>query len=528
MNEESDSGKGMQIVAVMIMVMAALTGAVSQEITKIQDEASQEEMEYQDLFAGARALEATENQVLLRDVILLTEANSQSSQISALSTEKNLIENQISSMDEDYWTSILRAEIDTYYLHGSDLLSMDWSQGMLIQSCYSGGNSVVWYGLHPQCRAEVVDFIGTDEVSTAVQLSFTWDEQQGVDSLSQMASFLPLIAEDYDGVYKPYMSSCNYWTNCIQIQFPLFTSDEYRSNPAYDTELWAIWKNWGFSYHLTTLNQEIATTNSIIGTFEEYRREEANNMTNYWNEYSRSRDYWLHYLQLSEIFWALDYNASSDYYWDAANISEAEMHQWTGLYEQAAGNSGWATDIIAENKSALRYHEQNLQIQTDWYTKEEGKRQTSTSESKSMIGEREESLSRLNQIDSEMAISIEMKSSLISETAAFQMGFISSNETSIPDRDSKSEFESIVHEESREKYDQAGETKQDAIVIREGLESITMSIMFISGGNVLFGASGGMLREKRLGYKGGSARSALLVFAGGCLSSIAGLFLYLF
>ena len=145
-----------------------------------------------------------------------------------------------------------------------------------------------------------------------------------------------------------------------------------------------------------------------------------------------------------------------------------------------------------------------------------------------MIEERDESLSRLNQIDSETAISIEMKSSLISETVGFQMGFISSNETSIPDRDTTSEFEAIVHEESREKYDQAVETKQDALDIREGLESITMSIMFISGGNVLFGASGGMLREKRLGYKGGSARSALLVFAGGCLSSLAGLFLYLF
>ena len=183
MNEESDGGKGMQIVAVMIMVMAALTGAVSQEITKIQDEASQKEMEYQDLFASARALETTENQVLLRDVILLTEANSQESQISALSTEKNLIENQISSMDEDYWTSILRAEIDTYYLQGSDILWMDWSQGLLIQTCYSSSSwASTATGLHPQCRAEVVDFLGTDEVFTAVQLSFTWDEQQGVDA----------------------------------------------------------------------------------------------------------------------------------------------------------------------------------------------------------------------------------------------------------------------------------------------------------------------------------------------------------
>ena len=201
MNDESDRGKGMQIVAIMVMVMAALTGAVSQKITGIQDEASQEEMEYQDLFAGARALEATENQVLLREVILLTEANSQSTRITALSSERASIVEQFSGADaEEYWTSILRAEIDTYYLHGSDLLSMDWSQGMLIQSCYSGSSwASTATGLHPQCRAEVVDFIGTDEVSDAVQLSFTWDEQQGVDSLSQIASFLPLIAEDYDG-----------------------------------------------------------------------------------------------------------------------------------------------------------------------------------------------------------------------------------------------------------------------------------------------------------------------------------------
>jgi len=529
MNEESGSGKGMQIVSVMIMVMAALTGAVSQEITKIQDEASQEEMEYQDLFAGARALEATENQVLLRDVVLLTEANSQSSQISALSTEKNLIENQISSMDEDYWTSILRAEIDTYYLQGSDLLVMDWSQGLLIQTCYSSSSwASTATGLHPQCRAEVVDFIGTDEVSTAVQMSFTWDEQQGVDSLSQMASFLPLIAEDYDGYYRPYMSSCNYWTNCIQIQFPLFSSDDYRSDPAYDTGWGAIWQNWGFSYHLPTLNYEIAETNYIIEYYEGFLVEQVNNMTYYWNEYSRNRDHWLHYLQLDALYYALDEIETANYYWDAANNSELDMDIWEGLYEDTSLLHNWTIDRIAENKSTLGGQKDNLQVQTDFHTRIESKMQTSISETKSMIEEREESLSRLNQIDSEMAISIEMKSSLISETAAFKMGFISLDETSIPDRDSKSEFESIVHAESGEQYNQAGESKQDALVIREGLESITMSIMFIAGGNVLFGASGGMLREKRLGYKGGSDRSALLVFAGGCLSSLAGLFLYLF
>jgi hypothetical protein len=527
MNEESDSGKGMQIVAVMIMVMAALTGAVSQEITKIQDEASQEEMEYQDLFAGARALEATENQVLLRDVILLTEANSQDSQISALSTEKNLIENQISSMEEDYWTSILRAEIDTYYLQGSDLLWMDWSQGLLIQTCYSSSSwASTATGVHPQCRAEVVDFIGTDEVSTAVQLSFTWDEQQGVDSLSQMVSFLPLIAEDYDGFYEPYMSSCNYWTNCIQIQFPLFSTGGW--GDTYDTGWGAIMQNWGFSSHLWTLEQEIEDTNYFIEFYQEHQREQVNNMTYYWNEYSRSRDDWLHFIQLDALYYALDDIETSNYYWDAANNTQLWMNHWEGLYENTLWVNNWTIYMIEENMSTLKSQEENLKDRTDSYTEKEGKRQTSISESKSMIKEREESLSRLDQIDSEMAISIEMKSSLISETVAFQMGFISSNETSIPDRDSKSEFESIVHEESREKYDQAGETKQDALVIREGLESITMSIMFISGGNVLFGASGGMLREKRLGYKGGSARSALLVFAGGCLSSIAGLFLYLF
>ena len=64
--------------------------------------------------------------------------------------------------------------------------------------------------------------------------------------------------------------------------------------------------------------------------------------------------------------------------------------------------------------------------------------------------------------------------------------------------------------------------------IREGLESTTQSIMFVSGGNVLFGACGGMLKEKRLGYKGGSDRNALMVFGAGILSSLVGLFLYLF
>ena len=531
MSKEDDGGKGMQIVAVMVMAMAALTGAVSQEITKIQDEAAQEEMEYQELFATARALESAENQILLREEILITEASSQTSLITALSEEQVSIEQKSSpAEEEEFRKDALRAEIDAFYLHGSDLLFMDWSQGMLLQSCYSGGsNSLGSISLlHPQCRAEIIEFSGVDDVSDAVQISFTWDSQSGEDSLSQMASFLPLIAEEYDGWYRPYITTCEYWTNCIQIQFPMFADEWLDDDPTYDTGWGAIYKNLGFSHYVETLRQNITSISGNIEFLQNsiYVFGENRDMYRYqWQENSQRYD---HYEQIGFIYDSVGEIENRDYYWGLADELVDSMILNLTLYIENDSEIANLLPRIYENSSALELLESDLIRMDSWFADQEGRLQTKISEIKSEIDNREELESRQSQIATELSIASEMRRGLIADTLAYQMGFISLEDGTFSSSDSRAEFEDSIHNVSKSKYEEAKGVQEDAVEIREGLETTTQSIMFVSGGNVLFGACGGMLREKRLGYKGGSDRNALMVFGAGILSSVMGLFLYIF
>ena len=531
MNKEDDGGKGMQIVAVMVMAMAALTGAVSQEITTIQDEASQEEMEYQELFATARSLESAENQILLREEILITEASSQTSLITALSEEQVSIEQKSSTAEEEeFRKDALRAEIDAFYLHGSDLLFMDWSQGMLLQSCYSGGsNSVGSISLlHPQCRAEIVEFSGVDEVSDAIQISFTWDSQSGEESLSHMASFLPLIAEEYDGQFRPYITSCEYWTNCIQIQFPMFPDEALDDGPSYDTGWGAIYKNLGFSHYVEALRQDISWTKANIEFLHNEVDIIGENRDLYYLQWEEHNQNFKHYEQIGYIYDSVGETETRDIFWGLADELVDSMNLNYSLYIENHNEMANIWPPISENKSTLDSLESELIYQDTWLAEKEGQLQTKISEIKSEIDTREELESRQSQIATELSIANEMKRGLIADTLAYQMGFISLDDGTFSSSDSRTEFEDSIHNVSKSKYEEAKEVQEDAVEIREGLESTTQSIMFVSGGNVLFGACGGMLREKRMGYKGGSDRNALMVFGAGILSSVMGLFLYLF
>jgi len=522
MNKEDDGGKGMQIVAVMVMAMAALTGAVSQEITTIQDEASQEEMEYQELFATARSLESTENQVLLREEIFVTEARSQAARITALNSERASIEETFSiSEEEDFYTKVIKAEIDAYYIHGADMLWFDWSEGMLIHSCYSELSTTL---LNPKCRAETVEFSGTDIVSDAVQISFTWDSQAGQDTLSIMASYLPLIADDYSGIWEPYIATCNYWTNCIQIQFPLFPEFYVGGDPTYQSGWGAIWNNNGYKSYIPQLNQDITTTEGNLSWLTNQRYASVTTREVYLGNYESNQLQSEKWVQIGYVYDAVGDTESRDWAWANADWYKPAMDENWSLYQDWAIIADQIATEIQENNTDLENRKIELNVESDILSQLTGFLDNHISIVITETLVREE----LDQIDVQISIADDTRKDLLAETLAYQMDFISLDEGEFASNKSKGDFELLIHADSNLKYAEAKVAQEDAVEIRSGLETTTKSIMFVSGGNVLFGACGGMLKEKRLGYKGGSDRNALMVFGAGILSSLVGLFLYLF
>jgi hypothetical protein len=244
-----------------------------------------------------------------------------------------------------------------------------------------------------------------------------------------------------------------------------------------------------------------------------------------WEENKQRYD---HLEQIGFIYDSVGEIENRDYYWGLADELVDSMNlNWT-LYVENDSEINNLLPRIYENSSALELLESQLIWLDSWFADQEGRLQTKISEIKSEIDNREELESRQSQIATELSIASEMKRGLIADTLAYQMGFISLDDGTFSSSDSRAEFEDSIHNVSKSKYEEAKGVQEDAVEIREGLETTTQSIMFVSGGNVLFGACGGMLREKRLGYKGGSDRNALMVFGAGILSSFVGLFLYLF
>ena len=514
----NDPKKMMQIVTVLIMAMAAVTGAVSQEITNIQNDAAAKESEAQNMFAESRALEASENQILLREEILMTEAQSQATLASTLMSERSSIGAEVDELEEEYYLSALRSEIDTYYLRGSELFRMEWSEGLLIDMCYTGTDA----GLHSQCQADLVFFEGTDVVSDAVQISFTFDESLGDgDPFNKMLPYLLMLENEYDGFYQPLISSTNsnYY---LQIQFPLF----YSGSEVFESGDGLMWQNEGLQFNLEWTNSQILDIKADIDICESYYDYYFGWKETHKFNAEREEALWLAHAAMAESWYAAGHEEGGDNYTEVALEYLASRND---LMNQSNENStiahGWAVRLL-ENTTALDTHQAWFDSEQIYLDSALSDLEKSIADTEALVSRYSELTTRSSQLDLEIELSTELKLELSKDTAAYQLGYLSLEDARFPDNESRISFEQIIHFESNAKFGQAEELQQEVVSIRSGLESISLSILFISSGNLLFGVSGGMMKEKRLGSEG-SDRNVLLVFAVGCLSSIVGLFMYI-
>ena len=84
----------MQIMTVLILIFASCTAFISQQVSSIEAEASEYEASAELKLADARATESSENQLLIREEILLTEAQNQATQIQISESNKQLFSDE--------------------------------------------------------------------------------------------------------------------------------------------------------------------------------------------------------------------------------------------------------------------------------------------------------------------------------------------------------------------------------------------------------------------------------------------------
>ena len=99
------------ILAISVLVFSAITGILAQKFNEIDQEATSYEMKASEYSSEARTIESMENQVILREEILLTEIKNLAMQKSLYEAEVELLNSSMSKNTDDYNKAILAKDI---------------------------------------------------------------------------------------------------------------------------------------------------------------------------------------------------------------------------------------------------------------------------------------------------------------------------------------------------------------------------------------------------------------------------------
>ena len=90
------------ILAISVLVFSAITGILAQTFNEVDQEATSYEMKASEYVSEARTIESMENQIILREEILLMETKNLAMQNSLYEAEVELLNSSMSKNTDDY------------------------------------------------------------------------------------------------------------------------------------------------------------------------------------------------------------------------------------------------------------------------------------------------------------------------------------------------------------------------------------------------------------------------------------------
>jgi len=492
--EGADNGdKMLTILAICVLVFSSITGILSQQFTKIEEQASIHEGQATQLRSEARAEEALENQLLLREDILLTEVKSliltKDINTDELNERQSILENLVSE---------LYVEFDAYQLlewsfspgaPWPDLLSLCWEIDLSCDIEYSepnffnlvrmnitvstGVNEILDERLENLYNSQH-DFFKYDTEVAFDSFEITLFNDSGVNSM-----FLISVPLQYDQYYEDYYGL--YW---------------------YEFDLRIALSN--FEWNISDLEYELENMSSAISSA-------SSNAQMYFSLANTLN-------MIAESYYIDGFEDDANVYWSMMDENMTLGNEQIYLVNELNSTSYYTREQLLEQKDLTQFYREELNRfeKADLEVKLD-KQLVKLDSTVSNYDKEQQAYSAtwdtINRTD-------DLVDRLFAQSAAHSNGTIDSETGEYRSLSVQTTYYETVHALSTSLYNASAEEQRTADDIRAELSELSTAVMLVSIGNVILGITGGMVTKAKQGK--GNKRNIMILLGAGALTGSFG------
>jgi hypothetical protein len=471
------------ILSIGILIFSAVTGILAQELNEVDREASTYETSSTEYISQARTLESIENQVILREEILLTEVKHLALEQTLYQAEVDFLNQSMSQNTDEYYAALLAKDLISYQQSGQML-----DDGLLIMCEQSAS-----------CQQDTVQINGSGyNYST---FTFTIGQNNSVDLF--LANVDDVVSE-YDRIFESgNLTELNGMTHNIgHVYDAISNSNTFtfigeeggiegyltRQNIEYEDLGWQLLEQEDEHERFLTLEQD-GTLNWIYYSGQANHHYELYKMSNDTDDF---------------MDWAEDYD-DSQYSIQLANF-----------YSEKADDM---SDNITYTKGIMLHISSNIQSleQADLTTE-----LNAVSDQFNLASSQyQRYLESYHSAQTGLENAQELIDSLLELSLANKSGYILPSSGEFISEEFQESFIEGIHIESMAKYELSKEAVNEAEDVRNVATEVSSSVMFVSVGNVTLGIAGGMISRASFGLA--NARSIFVLVASGMAVGIIGL-----
>lgn len=486
----------MQIMTVLILIFASCTAFISQQVSSIEAEASEYEASAELKLADARATESSENQLLIREEILLTEAQNQATQIQISESNKQLFSDEVNFSLSEYTRIAVENELIDFVMNG--YVTSSEFQLLPLENCilFADSNCIITGKLDLDGEANIIQF----------EVSYGSDILKN-EALDHLANLLNVGSNEWvTGTAVQFEDESGYFLEIDII--PGDDAQAFFENP--------IAENKGVSGILQFYTESIDFLSIEIRDIEnrinDAKQNESNNEAN-----------WIYYTTMANMHYVIAelHYVNTEFIAYSENLTSAESFNDLATLAVQASNEN-ASKINIELKpelETLKLSKEGM-IQGEKFVSELLSNITIESDKSTVSMERnlETALDKISEFDAatqSVEKGIELKDNLLSRSLAFQNGTIDNETGLFVSNSAQTDFVNSIHNSSNAKYESAEEDQKEAREMQDKLSSVSSSVLFISVANMLLGIAGGFAMKKE------KKRNALILL---CVGGLAGVF----
>ena len=478
------------ILAISVLIFSAITGILAQKFNEVDQEATSYEMKASGYASEARTIESMENQIILREEILLIEIKNLAMQKSLYKAEVELLNSSMSKNTDDYNKAKLAKDIISFQQDG------------IIDS----------EGIFAICAKEIACSTSVYQPSGIRYEIFSFEP--GVnESVDSYISIFSEIKDEYGEVFLDVSTQTALDELFFEVGYIIGDVNQ-------SLELYMLTETDGFE----GINGFLTSTAVTLATNQETLSDLENDFDQYQSAEDTNTDNWIVSLNMRNTYYLLLQFAELAN--DSENLSlyeeQFDIHNnQAGLSLDYAEYYNTEKTIIGEDISALKGT-----ISMNEFTLQYVESLQYDSELEMAVNQFEEaSYDYENYLDAYsfsvtgMGNSQILINKLSDESIANSSGYLNS-EGEFKSKELQKMFYDEIHKESADIYEDSKQAVQEAEKVREKASSVSTSVMFVSIGNVTLGIAGGMVSSAKYGLS--NLRSIGVLLGGGVIAGLAG------